>query len=128
MALNIAGQTITGNAPIGDTPRTKSGRISFDTTAIVTTDETLVNLGFTPAYIVWENVTDSIRNEWYEGMAANTSIRTLLAGARNLSATGFTVCDADGTANVIGRCFKILQNATLGAVLASKVCNWRAIG
>ena len=132
MAVNIAGQTITGNAPITDTPRTKSGRISFDATAIVAADEVVVTLGFTPTYIVWENVTDRIRNEWYEGMAVNSSINTVAAGTRTLSVTGtnggFTVCDADGTANAAGRSVKILQNATLGAVLASKVCNWRAVG
>lgn len=132
MAINIAGQTIAGNAPHTDTPRAKNGRISFNATAIVAADETLVNLGFTPTYLVWENVTDRIRNEWYEGMAANSAINTLATGVRTLSVTGttggFVVCDSDGSPNVTGRSFKILQNATLGAVLASKDCNWRAIG
>ena len=132
MALNIAGQTITGNTPHTDTPRTKNGRISFDATAIVAADEVVVSLGFTPTLVIWENVTDRVKGEWYEGMAANSCIKTAAAGTRTLEVTGvnggITVCDPDGTANATGRCFKILQNATLALILASKVCNWRAVG
>lgn len=131
MALNTAGQTITGNSSITDTPRAKTGRTAFDATAITAADEVVVTLGFTPTYIVWENVTDRIKGEWYEGMAANSCIKTVAAGTRTLEVTGgnggITVCDSDGTANVNGRCFKILQNATLALILASKVCNWRAV-
>ena len=130
MANNIAGQTITGNQPKFDPPTMKTGRIVFDATAIVATDFVVVFLGFTPKYIVWENLTDSVRNEWYEGMAADSAVNTVIAGTRSLSVTGgtggFTVCDVDGTANVIGRYFKVIQNATLNAVKASKTTTWMA--
>jgi len=130
MANNIAGQTITGNSAPPDSPKSKVGRIVFDATAITTTDFVVVPVGFTPKYISWENVTDRIKNEWYEGMAVDSAINTVAAGTRTLSTTGanggFTVCSADGTADVNGRYFKIIQNATLGAILASKTTTWMA--
>ena len=130
MAINIAGQTVTGNGVPSDAPKTKVGRIVFDATAIVATDSVVVPLGFTPKYVAWENVTDRTKIEWYEGMAANTCIKTVAAGTRTLETTngGITVCTADGTANVDGKAFSVLQNATLAAILASKVCTWVAHG
>lgn len=130
MAINTAGQTLTGNTVPYDAPKNKVGRIVFDATAITAADSTLVSLGFTPKYVVWENVTDRVKIEWYEGMAANTSIKTVAAGTRTLETTngGITICDSDGTANVNGKCFSVLQNATLAAILASKVCTWMAQG
>lgn len=130
MAINIAGQTVTGNGVPSDAPKTKVGRIVFDATAIVAADSVVVPLGFTPKYVAWENVTDRTKIEWYEGMAANTCIKTVAAGTRTLETTngGITVCTADGTANVDGKAFSVLQNATLAAILASKVCTWVAHG
>lgn len=130
MAINTAGQTLTGNTVPYDAPKNKVGRNVFDATAITAADSTLVSLGFTPKYVVWENVTDRVKIEWYEGMAANTSIKTVAAGTRTLETTngGITICDSDGTANVNGKCFSVLQNATLAAILASKVCTWMAQG
>lgn len=130
MAINIAGQTVTGNGVPSDAPKTKVGRIVFDATAIVAADSVVVPLGFTPKYVAWENVTDRTKIEWYEGMAANTCIKTAAAGTRTLETTngGITVCTADGTANVDGKAFSVLQNATLAAILASKVCTWVAHG
>lgn len=130
MAINTAGQTVTGNQVPSDSPQIKVGRIVFDATAITAADSTLVNLGFTPKYVCWENVTDRVKIEWYEGMAANTSIKTVAAGTRTLETTngGITVCDSEGTANANGKAFAVLQNATLAAILASKVCTWKAHG
>lgn len=130
MAINTAGQTLTGNSVPYDARKTKVGRNVFDATAIVAADSTLVSLGFTPKYVVWENVTDRVKIEWYEGMAANTCIKTVAAGTRTLETSngGITVCDSDGTANANGKCFSVLQNATLAAILASKVCTWMAQG
>lgn len=130
MAINTAGQTLTGNTVPYDAPKNKVGRNVFDATAITAADSTLVSLGFTPKYVVWDNVTDRVKIEWYEGMAANTSIKTVAAGTRTLETTngGITICDSDGTANVNGKCFSVLQNATLAAILASKVCTWMAQG
>ncbi len=130
MAINTAGQTITGNSVPSDSPQTKVGRIVFDATSITAADSVVVSLGFTPKYVVWENVTDRIKIEWYEGMAANTSIKTVAAGTRTLETTngGITICDSDGVAKTDGKAFAVLQNATLAAILASKVCTWAAHG
>jgi len=130
MAINTAGQTVTGNQVPSDSPQIKVGRIVFDATAITAADSTLVNLGFTPKYVVWENVTDRVKIEWYEGMAANTSIKTVAAGTRTLETTngGITICNSEGVADVNGKAFSVLQNATLAAILASKVCTWAAHG
>ena len=130
MAINTAGQTLTGNAPSYDAPKSKVGRLVFDATAIVAADSVLMTLGFTPKYIAVENVTDRVKIEWYEGMAANTCIKTAAAGTRTLETTngGITVCDSDGTANVNGRYFSVLQNATLAVILASKTITWMAQG
>ncbi|MEY2854653.1 MAG: hypothetical protein RL030_1785 [Pseudomonadota bacterium] len=130
MAVNIAGQTITGNTAPADSPRTKVGRVVFDATAIVATDWVVFQVGFTPKYVAWENLTDRIKNEWYEGMAADSAVNTVAAGTRTLSVTGtnggITICDADGTPNVAGRSIRVLQNVALGAILASKTCAWMA--
>ena len=67
MAINTAGQTITGNSVPSDSPQYKVGRIVFDATAITATDSVVVNLGFTPKYICWENLTDRIKNDWITG-------------------------------------------------------------
>lgn len=130
MAINTAGQTITGNSVPSDAPKIKVGRIVFDATSITAADSVVVSLGFTPKYVCWENVTDRIKVEWYEGMAANTCIKTVAAGTRTLETSngGITVCDSDGVANTAGKSFAVLQNATLAAILASKVCTWKAHG
>lgn len=128
MALNTAGQTIIGNTAPSDSPAFKTGRIVYDATAIVVTDVTAVALGLTAKYICWENLTDRVKLEWYEGMAANSCVKTAAAGTRTLEVTGITVCDSDGTANVMGRSFSVLQSVALGAVAASKVCTWFARG
>ena len=130
MAINTAGQTITGNAPGTDTPQIKTGRIVLDGTSITAADFIVVALGFTPRYITVDNVTDRIKVEWYEGMAADTCVKTAAAGTRTIETTnqGLTVCDSDGTANTKGRYFKISQNATLAVVAASKVLSWLAEG
>ena len=130
MAINTAGQTITGNSVPSDSPKYKVGRIAFDATAITVADSVVVSLGFTPKYVCWENVTDRVKIEWYEGMAANTSIKTVAAGTRTLETTngGITICNSEGVADVNGKAFSVLQNATLAAILASKVCTWKAHG
>ena len=123
MADNALGQTLTGNNPAMDAPLSAFGRDVFDATAIVATEFTRVLLGFKPKYVCWENVTDRIKVEWYEGMADDSCIKTVAAGTRTLEVTG-----GNGGITVDSRGFRVLQNATLAAVLASKVCNWMAKG
>jgi len=57
----------------------------------------VLTLGFTPRAVVWENLTDSIKYEWFEGMAADTTVKTVLNGTRSLEVTnGITVDDGSG--------------------------------
>lgn len=120
MADNSAGQT----RSISQTPNTGQqafGKVAYDSTAITAADSTRVECGFQPRYVRWENATDRTSIEWFEGMAANTCIKTIAAGTRTLETTngGITV-DKQG--------FRVLQNATLAAILASKTCYWTARG
>lgn len=132
MAVNIAGQTLTGNTAVSDAPKSKFGHIVFDATAITAADSVVVSVGFTPKFFMWENETDRVKGEWKEGMAADSCIKTVAAGTRTLEVTGgnkgITVCDSDGTANTSGRYVAIAQNATLALILASKTCGWMALG
>lgn len=111
-------------------PAFAAGRITFGADSITAADYVVQVLGFTPRYIKVENVTDRISTEWYEGMAADTCIKTAAAGTKTIETTnkGLTVCDSDGTANTSGRAFKIAQNATLAVIAASTVVNWVAFG
>jgi len=129
MAINTT-YTQNNASQSGDAPACATGRITFDGTSITAADYVVQSLGFTPRYIKVENVTDRISVEWYEGMAADTCIKTAAAGTKTLETTnkGLTVCDTDGTANTTGRAFKISQNATLAVIAASKVLNWVAVG
>lgn len=139
MALNTAGQTAVPASGVNSDgfPKYAAGSITFDATAITAADYVQVNVGFIPKYICWDNVTDRIKNEWYDGMAAESAINTVAAGTRTLSVTGsnkgFIVgtgaltSSASGTIPGPGQ-FQISQNATLGAILASKVIRWYCLG
>lgn len=128
MAINTTYTASVTQAPAA--PQHAAGRITYDGTVIVATDYTVVEVGFTPRYIRWVNVTDRVGIAWQEGMTAGTSLKVSAAGANSLETTngGITICNAAGTADTAGKYFKVLQNASLGAILASKVCNWFAIG
>ena len=128
MAINTAGQTLSGNTPAADPPKSKVGRVVFDGTSITAADYALFTVGFTPRYIRFQNITDRIAVEWFEGMAADTCLKTAAAGTKTIETTnlGITICDSDGTANTSGRYFKVAQNATLAVIAASKTCTWIA--
>jgi hypothetical protein len=129
MANNTA-FTQTGNTGGTDSSQVKVGRVTMPATAITAADYLIQPVGFTPRYVNWDNNTSRIRAEWYEGMAADTCIKTAAAGTRTLETTnkGITICDADGVANAAGRYFKVAQNATLLAIAASDVISWTAEG
>ncbi|MES3041805.1 MAG: hypothetical protein V4730_11740 [Pseudomonadota bacterium] len=129
MAINTA-YTANNASQKPDSPAAAAGRITYPATSIVAADYTLIECGFTPRYVQWCDVTSRIQIEWFEGMAADTCVKTAAAGTRTLETTnlGITICDAAGTANTAGRYFKVSQNATLAAILASEVINWRALG
>ena len=120
MADNAAGQTrVVSNDQA--TGQFAAGKITYDATAIVTTEYTRVECGFQPRYIEWENLTDRIKVEWNEGFTSAQCLKTAAAGTRTLDTTAAAV-----VVDKLG--FRILQDATLAAVLASKVIYWRAIG
>lgn len=120
MARNTAGQTATYN-PSQGTPAHAVGVDVFDVTAITATDYVEFVCGFQPKYVIFENVTDRICGEFYEGMAANSCIKTVATGTRTLEVTG-----GNGGITLTSNGFRVLQNATLALVLASKTCVWRA--
>ena len=129
MAINT---TYTQNnlSNASDSRQFAAGRITLGADSITAADHLMQACGFTPRYVRFWNVTDRISIEWFEGMAANTCLKTAAAGTQTLETTngGITICDSDGTANTSGRQFKVLQNATLAVVVASKVLNWVAFG
>lgn len=120
MADNTAGQTITRGV---DQPGSQfaTGKIAYDATEIVATDYTRVLVGFRPRYIKWTNLTDRISVEWQEGFGSAECLKTAAAGTRTLDTTAAAVVVDD-------KGFRILQNATLAAILASKTCYWEARG
>ena len=120
MADNTAGQTIVTGIDQA-TAQFATGKITYDATTITATDSTRVALGFKPRYVRWINLTDRVQVEWYEGMGSSANLKTVAAGTRTLDTTANGV-----VVDQIG--FRILQDATLGAILASKVCYYEARG
>ena len=126
MAINTTYTATVTQAP--PAPQHAAGRITYDGTTITATDYTLVEVGFTPRYIRWVNVTDRITIMWQEGLTAGYSLKIAADGTLSAPTVGITICNAAGTADTEGKYFKVLQQSALGAILASKVCNWQAIG
>lgn len=131
MAVNTDYTTNNG-AQAGDQSQNASGTITLSAAALTATDYVVQNLGFTPRYIRVENVTDRISLEWFDGMADDSCIKTAAAGTRTLEVVGgnkgLGPCRADGTADTVGRNFKVSQNATLAVLAPSKVIRWYAVG
>lgn len=137
MAINTAGQTLTGPNPDAGMVHYSTGSVVFDATGITAADYITITPGFIPRYIVWSNDTDRVMGEWRDGMAQDSCIKTVAAGTRTLEVTGgnhgFIVgTGALTTANsgVIPNAgqFQVSQNATLALILASKTCRWQAWG
>lgn len=87
---------------------------------IVTTSATAAalteTLGFAPLHILFVNATDRIIDEWFDGMAAATSLHTVAAGTVTLETTnGITVS---------GNTFTM----TATTMVASKTFYWVAEG
>lgn len=102
-------------------PRKARGKAVFDATAITAADSVRIACGFLPRYVRWINMTDRVEVEWVEGMADNSCLKTAANGTRTLEVTS-----GNGGITVDARGFRVLQNATLAAVLASKDCYWEA--
>ncbi len=122
MATNTA-YTLTpadGNAGDGVAKRAV-GLVVFPATAIVAADSVVISCGFKPRKVRWENLTDRVGGEWFEGMAADSCLKTVAAGTRTLEITS-----GNGGITVTDKGFSVLQNATLALILASKTCAWVA--
>lgn len=122
MADNTAGQTRT-KSDKQDSPGIARGKIVYDATSITAADSTRVVTGFKPRYVRFVNLTDRVEVEWFEGMDANTCLKTAAAGTRTLETNA-----GNGGITVDDRGFRVLQNATLAAVLASKTIVYEAQG
>lgn len=116
MPENTEGQTRQHSIPTRH-GQFSNGRVEYDATSITAADYTEVDVGYRPRYVKWVNATDRVTVEWHEGMAANTCLKTAANGARTLETTNGGVTVTDGS-------FRVLQNATLAAIAASKVCYW----
>ena len=118
MAINTAytasvnAQTVSGSM---------TGTVTYGATAIVATDYSEFLTGFKPKYVKFTNLTDRTTLEWYEGMATNTWLKTIAAGTVTLDTTA-------GALQIFDHGFRVLQNATLGLILASKQCAFIAQG
>jgi hypothetical protein len=84
--------------------------------------DTTFPIGFTPRYVCFENLTDRIKLEWYEGMAANSAIRTVAAGTRTLDVSSGLTINAGGSAT--GNSFMVKA----ADIIASKTFAYMAKG
>jgi hypothetical protein len=75
------------------------------------------NVGFVPRVVRFYNVTDRIIDEWFEGMAAASSVHHVAAGTITLETTNGITVNSNGTFTV-----------TAVTVPASKTFAWEAIG
>jgi hypothetical protein len=98
------------------------GKVVFDATAITATDYVEIDVGFKPKYVEFLNATDRVGGEHYEGMADDSCLKTVAAGTRTLEITS-----GNGGITLTNTGFRVLQNATLALVLASKTCYFKAI-
>jgi hypothetical protein len=61
------------------------------------------NTGFTPRYVAFENMTTQVKDEFYEGMAAGSSVHTVAAGTRTLvtGGNGITIVPGGFTVSAV---------------------------
>lgn len=87
-----------------------------------TAADEVFTVGFNPRHIVFVDRTNRIMLEWWEGMAANSAIRTVAAGTRTLDvSSGITI----GTA-LLGTLGQFTVKAA--DLPASASCSWMAFG
>ena len=98
-----------------------AGEVVFDATAIVATNYVEIDVGFKPKFVRWINLTDRIEGEHHIGMADDSCLKRVAAGTGTLEVTG-----GNGGITLTERGFRVLQNATLALVLASKTCRYVA--
>ena len=151
LTVNNTGLTLAGNTPAAGPAQSSFGKVTTDGTGLTAANFIVVHVGFTPKYFRWLNITDQVGIEWMEGMAADTSFKTIANGTRTLETTNQGIQIVHPTAMALaatptvssqsplaiptsaeaatdGRYVAISQNATLAAVVASKVHYWEARG
>ena len=79
--------------------------------------DTTFTCGFIPRMIRWQNVTDRIMTEWYNGLTSAQAIKTAAAGTRTLETSDVIVNNLDGTFTV-----------KAAVIVASKTHVWEALG
>jgi len=98
--------------------RYASGKFTFseageDPTTLVKT------LGWTPRYVAFHNVTDRISYEWFHGLAATESLKTVAAGTRTLDTADAAISVSESAGTV---------TFSAAAIIEDKVCYWVACG
>lgn len=78
---------------------------------------TTINLGFKPRYVKVFNATGVIVWEKFEGMAANTTIKTVTAGTTTTDTTSAILINSDGTVSI-----------SAAASVNAAAISWIAIG
>lgn len=101
------------------TPAKAFGKVSFPADAIVAADYIEIQVGFRPKKVTFVNLTDRITAEHFDGMAANSCLKTAANGTRTLEVNG-----GNGGITLTSSGFQLTQNATLAVVAASKDCYW----
>ena len=101
----MAGTRTAGSQQMGITNRAVFSMVNTAATAA----PTIFNVGFQPTHIVVADLTNLAEYEWYEGMAADSYIKTITAGTRSqpssagvlvaTPSTSITVAAAD---NLVG--------------------------
>ncbi|MFM9922746.1 hypothetical protein VLK31_07130 [Variovorax sp. H27-G14] len=117
MADNTAGQTRTTAQDPG-TPGIAIGKVVFDATALTVGDDLFINCGFKPRYVKVRNA-NGVTVEFFEGMAEGSAFKLDVAGAATLSGAAGVKTDPRG--------FRVSQNATLAAVVASQTLYYCAM-
>lgn len=74
-----------------------SFNVTTDATAAV---KTYFHCGFLPRYVIFDNITDRIRDEFVKGMTADNSIHTVAAGTRTLASSGGITLEDDTAVSV----------------------------
>lgn len=91
-----------------------SGKIVSDASAAAIA---VLQLGFLPRYVKFVNLTDRITDEWFEGMAAASSLHEVAAGTKTLETINGITVGADNTITL-----------TAATMVASKTFYWVAEG
>jgi len=77
----------------------------------------ILQLGFVPRYVLFVNLTDRITDQWFEGMAAASSLHSVAIGTQTLETVNGITVGADKTITL-----------TAATMVASKTYYWLAEG